>query len=308
MNIDFNYKSYETHKKHYKKNFDTEKINSWKSKKTIDYWRHERMYSKLMPIIKAYPDSSWLTVGDGRFGTDANYLLTNGIKNVLASDISDTYLEIAKRENFILDYKLENAENLSFENNTFDFVLCKEAYHHFPRPIIALYEMLRVAKNAVILIEPQDGNILSLSRLSLLKGFSILKQSFKNKIKCFFNRKPYNDYGSYEPVGNYIYTISEREIEKVALGLNYEMVSFYELNDHYIEGVEYENVNENSKLFEEIRKEINNLDSKTQKGLIKAGLLISIIFKNIPSKECIIELEKIGFENKTLTRNPYSKI
>ena len=156
---DFNTKSYELHKKHFEETSGAQ-LENWKRNDTVDYWRHERSYSLMNPLLAAYPEASWLTVGDGRYGTDAHYILGKGMKQVMASDISDTLLIEAKRDGFITDYRTENAEKMTFPDGHFDFVLCKEAYHHFPRPAIALYEMLRVAKKGVILIEPLDKNIL----------------------------------------------------------------------------------------------------------------------------------------------------
>jgi SAM-dependent methyltransferase len=49
------------------------------------------------------------------------------------------------------NFQKENAEQLSFEDESFDFVLCKEAYHHFPRPMIALYEMIRRRCRLIVL-------------------------------------------------------------------------------------------------------------------------------------------------------------
>ena len=43
----------------------------WLENDTIDAWRHARMYSALDPLLETYPDASWLTVGDGRYGKDA---------------------------------------------------------------------------------------------------------------------------------------------------------------------------------------------------------------------------------------------
>lgn len=123
MSKDFHEISYQAHQRHHSDSFDEKKLGSWKRKDTIDYWRHKRMYEILDPLIESYPESDWLTIGDGRYGTDANYIITKGIKTVVASDLSDTYLKIAKYEGFILDYKVENAEKLSFQNESFDFIL-----------------------------------------------------------------------------------------------------------------------------------------------------------------------------------------
>ena len=106
MSKDFHEISYQAHQRHHSDSFDEKKLGSWKRKDTIDYWRHKRMYETLDPLIESYPESDWLTIGDGRYGTDANYIIT-----VVASDLSDTYLKIAKNEGFILDYKVEKPKN-----------------------------------------------------------------------------------------------------------------------------------------------------------------------------------------------------
>ena len=43
--------------------------------------------------------------------------------------------------------------------------------------------------------------------------------------------------GYFESTGNYAYHISKREIEKVALALNYQYVAFKGLNDSYFSGL-----------------------------------------------------------------------
>ena len=115
----------------------------WLRKNTLDYWRHHRMLSKLDLFIKK--GEKWLTIGDGRYGTEAHYIISNGA-SALATDYSDKLLKIGKDIGFINDYQKENAESLSFQDNEFDYVLIKEAFHHFPRPWIALYEAFRVCK------------------------------------------------------------------------------------------------------------------------------------------------------------------
>ena len=48
---------------------------------SMDRWRHDRMYKLMGQLIKYNKNFSWLTVGDGRYGTDANALLKLGAKN-----------------------------------------------------------------------------------------------------------------------------------------------------------------------------------------------------------------------------------
>lgn len=301
--MEFNQTSYEKHTNMYSKT-DLDTMNKWTQKNTVDYWRHKRMYDTMLPLLSCYKDASWLTIGDGRYGTDANYLLQY-TKNVVASDIAEECLKVAKENNFIQEYKIENAESLSFENNSFDFVVCKEAYHHFPRPMIAVYEMIRVAKNAIILIEPNDSNTIIPQQQSFASAFFWFKQSCKNAIKKLLNKPIFYHQGNYEDVGNYVFSISEREIEKVGLGLNLDMVAFKGINDYYIEGVESELLENNGPLFNTIKNNIAIEDNLVKKGARKPGLLTAILFKKMPSDECISALKKDGFSITKLTKNPY---
>ena len=109
---------------------------------SVDNWRHTRMLESALPLIAAHPGSSWITVGDGRYGSDAGFLHGRGVA-VTATTLTDERLRVAFERGLIPAYRAENAEKLSYSDDAIDFVLCKEAYHHFPRPPVALYEMLR---------------------------------------------------------------------------------------------------------------------------------------------------------------------
>ena len=98
----------------------------------------------------------WLTVGDYYFGMDAHSLLRRGAGSVLATDIAEKRLKIGKEKGLIHEYKALNADVLDLPSNSVDFAFCKEAFHHFPRPMRSLYELMRVAKRGVLLIEPNE--------------------------------------------------------------------------------------------------------------------------------------------------------
>ena len=115
----------------------------------------------LEPLLDS--SKTWLTVADYN-GLEANYLLQRS-QNVVASDISDAMLREAKKEGLITEFSKQNVEELTYEDNSFDYVMCKEAFHHFPRAYLGLYEMIRVSRIATILVtEPID----ILSKMSLL--------------------------------------------------------------------------------------------------------------------------------------------
>jgi len=295
----FQEKSYRRHYEHSKIYIPgSEKeatAKTWFEKDTVDAWRHRRMYQVLDPILIADPKAKWLTVGDGRFGSDAKYILEKGC-DALASDISDLLLKEAKDIGYIHEYKMENAEALSFKDSEFDYVLCKESYHHFPRPMIALYEMLRVASKGVLLIEPND--LCMKNKISI-----ILFKNMINIIKLLLRRK--TNRHSFEESGNYVYSISKREIEKVALGLNYKIVAFKGINDVFFAGVELEKLSEKGPLQRKVRVIINIVNFLCKLGFMDYGLLAAIIFKKEPSEELLKKLAKNGYEIMHLPENPY---
>lgn len=294
----FQEKSYQQHSEHFNEYSPGGKkeahAKTWFEKDTVDAWRHQRMYQVLDPILIADPGAKWLTVGDGRYGKDAKYILEKGC-DALASNISDVLLKEAKDLGYISEYKKENAESLSFQDSEFDYVFCKESYHHFPRPMIALYEMLRVASKGVLLIEPNDACINN-------KFSEILFRNLKNIIKLLLRRKidiPF------EESGNFIFSISRREIEKVALGLNYKIIAFKGINDRYFAGVEYEKLSEKGPLQKKVRVLINIANFLCKLGFMDYGILAAIIFKKEPSKELVQQLTKEGYDIIHLPDNPY---
>ncbi|BAZ53533.1 2-methyl-6-phytyl-1,4-hydroquinone methyltransferase [Nostoc sp. NIES-4103] len=292
--------SYQKHENHFNDHISggakSNIAKTWFNKDTVDAWRHDRIRRVLMPLLNYFPESNWLTVGDGRYGTDAHFLKENGI-NALATDISDVLLKEGKELGFIDDFAKENAEKLSFGNDQFDFVYCKEAYHHFPRPIIALHEMIRVAKIGVVLTEPKDPEISS----NFIKIFFRNLNSF---VKEFLGKKGSTSH-NFEVVGNYVYTISEREIEKVALGINLQYVAFKVMYDHYIPGVEFEQSISSNKVFQKVKSRIALLEILDRLGLNNRGLLTAVIFKEPPSEKLQTSLNSAGFKLVKLPKNPY---
>src|SRR5690606_20050300 len=107
-------------------------------------------------------------------------------------------------------------------DGTYDIVFCKEAFHHFPRPYMALYEMIRVAKEAVIMIEPAENSVTTgvKTKNYLLSATRLFFSKLLGK-----NYQPYlpalNDLNhTYEEAGNYLYAVSVRELEKLVHGMD----------------------------------------------------------------------------------------
>lgn len=293
---DFTEVSYERHENHYDADsgeYDTaaERLEH----DTVDAWRHQRMYETVTPILNSDPDTRWLTVGDGRYGSEAQFLSENGA-DALPTDLSTNLLEAAESAGYIDEYSKENAESLSFDEGTFDYVLCKESYHHFPRPMVALYEMLRVARKAVVLIEPEDSHVERTLRQSL---FHRIVDALTDSLPSGLRR---NDF---EQSGNYKYTISRREMEKVALGLNHEIIAFRGINDAYVSGVENELMSESGSVQRQVRRRIRLKDVLCKAGLINNSLLTVVLFPSPPSSAVKEALAKNSFDIVSLPENPY---
>ena len=257
---------------------------SWFSEDTADFWRHERMMEPLFHCLAHTKDDKWLTVGDGHYGLDAIRMMRRGYKSVLPTNISGTFLAEAKERGLIPAYSEENAEKLSFGDDAFDFVLCKEAFHHFPRPMIALYEMLRVARKGVVLIEPQD------------------KYADPPVI-------PGEDQPAYEAVGNYVFATSRREFNKVCWGLDLPAIAYKNICDVYLPGVEYVQAKDGEPLFERLKTETAEAELKAKQLLLKPNVLLTVIFKEKPDQATVDRFTKDaeGWTLRQFAGNPHLK-
>jgi len=254
---------------------------------SVDNWRHQRMLELTRSIWRLLPKSKWITVGDGRYGSDANFLYANGI-DVIATSLTDEHLKYAKDKGFIPAFCAENAERISMEDNSVDFVLCKEAYHHFPRPPIALYEMLRVARIAVVLIEPIDNP-------RLLDG---LKQIIKRVLRG--DREI-----QFETSGNFLYRLNLRELEKLMTAMGAEDVLFKGINDFFHPRLSKYKKNEFNLGFVLTKFGIFLQNVFSRLGLLGYGLACVVVFKQGAGSEIIACLKGSGFTHVELPKNPY---
>jgi SAM-dependent methyltransferase len=265
---------------------------SWFDHSTIDYWRHSRAY-EIADYLGGQPGEKWLTIGDGRFGLDSVRLTARGVANVLPTDIDETLLKAAKEKGVLKDYSVENAEQLSFQNGSFDYVFCKEALHHFPRPAIALYEMLRVSRKGVVLIEPKD-RIGSPRRLLGVLARRLLGRARRHM-----------DTNFYEEDGNYIFSISPRDMEKVALAINMPQLAFKGLNDYYEPGLEFEPMA--SDRARKVLRRVKYLDFQCWLGFESHQILMAALFYEPVTKDVRKKMESAGWDFIDLPRNPYLK-
>jgi ubiquinone/menaquinone biosynthesis C-methylase UbiE len=258
---------------------------------SVDAWRHRRMHEMLRPLIATNPAAKWITLGDGSYGSDAYFLQQQGV-DVLASSLTDHSLRISAEKGFLKKYAAVNAEEIPYEDGAFDFVLCKEAYHHFPRPAIAFYEMLRVAKEAVVLIEPYDGPERFLDMIK-----EPMKKLLWGKTQTIH----------FEPSGNFIYRIHPKEKGKKLAAMGYAAVAHKTFNDIYLP--KYGTAKEgNTKGHLATKLAIFLQDILCALRLLNPGLVTVVSFKQMPPEELIKEMKRAGFSFDVLPVNPYETI
>lgn len=108
-----------------------------------------------------------LDMGAG-YGTTANYLTEKGFE-VTAIDLDDESIAVAKSINPNINYLKVNAEDLPFEDASFDTLVLRDALHHFVGEADfdkVKKEMLRVLKpgGVVIFFDPNVNFMLKTMR------------------------------------------------------------------------------------------------------------------------------------------------
>jgi hypothetical protein len=255
---------------------------------SIDAWRHQRMHDTLLTLLNAYPNSTWLTLGDGSYGSDAHYLQSHGA-DATASSLTDATLQGARQRGYITKYLVQNAEALTAKDDSYEFILCKESYHHFPRPPIAYYEMWRVASRAIVLIEPVDG-------------CPRVLDSFKWLVKKLLRG---DSTDQFEPSGNFLYRVNPREIEKMATALSGTYVAVRRYNDFYYAKARHDKYGSATmgNLITQLGLLVQNVLCRI--GLMNFGLATVVVFKHEIDDGLKTNLRQNGFMLFEVPKNPY---
>jgi ubiquinone/menaquinone biosynthesis C-methylase UbiE len=273
-------KSYQTHQNWFQKIEKEEKLAILRN--THSTRDNSIRYNHLRPILN--PNDRWFTVGDC-YGTDAKWL-SSYCKEVTATDIQKDLIELAQQEGIIKSFSGQNAENMTFADDSFDFAYCCETFHHFPRPYIAVYEMLRCAKKGVIIDEPADPYI-RMPFFMFICNLLDTKKNPKRSSKFWKNRF------SFEIVGNYVYKTSRREFEKIAMGIGLPAIAFYHYNF----------LQKKNKFSQKV--ECFFFKMLTSLKIIPYKRLVTILFKDLPDNETKKALRKQGYYYYELPENPY---
>jgi len=290
-------KSHEAHELHLKNLIHEKEMRLFhiKNQDCVSYMINIRTLAMLEPFWSK--PNNWLTIADYN-GLEANFLRHKS-QDVMASDISDAFLAEAKAEGLIEDYRKINVEKIDLPDNSYDYVSCREAFHHFPRPYLGLYEMLRVSKKATMLIEPIDV----LTRMPLL----LAVKNILDRFNPLLINKLWKNRFSFETVGNYVFKVSEREIEKIAMGIGLRLIAFKGINVLLHFKDEVLEVPHNRKVWRKLQSQLRIKDILCKLKIIPYNTVCSIIFKEYPDETTLRKMREQGFKIIPLPENPYLK-
>lgn len=126
----------------------------------IRYLRDRRLHLALDAVRKLAGgpiESLSVLLVCGGVGGEATFFTNHGFSDVTNTDFSENALSVCKRRDERLKTRLLNAEAMDLEDLSYDLVVVQDGLHHLPRPALGLNEMIRVARKAVIVLEPHTG-------------------------------------------------------------------------------------------------------------------------------------------------------
>jgi len=146
-------------------------------------------------------NASMLIIGGGI--NDIRIIDKLKYQNVTITNINESIKEIVLLPT---KWALQDANELKYNDNSFDYVIANACLHHFKNPHGALTEMYRVAKSGLIFIESRDS--ITMRILTSLK----FTQEYETAA-VFFNGCKTGGLDNSD-IPNYVYRWTEREVEK----------------------------------------------------------------------------------------------
>jgi SAM-dependent methyltransferase len=126
-------------------------------------------------------------------------------------------------------WRREDAQDLTLEDDSFDFAFVSDGLHHCSAPHRAMLEMYRVAKRGIIVFESRDSVLMRLAcRIGLSSEYEL-----EAVVSDDFSRGGVNNSG----IPNFVYRWTEAEFEKTIRSFNprgqHDFRFFYALNLPY---------------------------------------------------------------------------
>lgn len=161
----------------------------------------QTIYDKAISQAGIQMDDTVLVLCGGSY--DRATFLKAGHKNVVISNL-DPHAGVTDYEPY--RWERQDAEAISYDNESFDWCVVHAGLHHCGSPHWALCEMLRVARKGVIVVEAADNTLMRFGVwLGLTEDYELTPALLsEGKSGGYRNTK----------IPNYVYRWTEREIEK----------------------------------------------------------------------------------------------
>jgi|SRR5215472_14978815 len=88
---------------------------------------------------------------------EASVICDMGFTDVTVSDISTVALDLALKLDGRLSGRILDAGAIDLPDDSFDVVVLQDGLHHLQSPVGGMVEMLRVARRAIVFLEPHDS-------------------------------------------------------------------------------------------------------------------------------------------------------
>ena len=166
-----------------------------------------QFYSSIVEKRIINKDSSILICGGGLL--DKETFLNLEYTNVTLSNL-DTRTSADKFAPYKWDY--QDAQSLSYNDDSFDYVVIHAAIHHAPMPHKVLLEMYRVSRIGILAFEARDSLLMQIvTKLNLAQEYE--------HAAVFYNDCSHGGVNNTH-IPNYVYRWTEREIEKTIQSYN----------------------------------------------------------------------------------------
>lgn len=178
---------------------EKDRIRSSEKRLFHDYFREIPFRYMAKLLQKHHIDISnkkILIAGCGK-GTDIYYLRKFYSPKIHVIDILKPAVEECVNAFNDIRGTVADIEQLPFNDNCFDYSFTAASLHHLSRPTLGLYELLRVSKYGIIVIEPNDS---ILTRMATFLGFA----------------------HAIEKTGNYVFRFAKRDVIKITRSLFFD--------------------------------------------------------------------------------------
>lgn len=283
------------HDADFRRRLDNGTVETWLSWDNADSWGSALCLEELRPLLANVPQRRILTLGDGKGGKEARFCKELG-HYAVATDLCTDVLAEAHARGLIDEYAAANVEALPFDDESFDYVVVKETLHHVQRPYLAVYEMLRVAREGIIIIEPHHSESVGLATF------------LKRTVRRLFARNAAGESVNwprtgFEESGNYLFRFQPFKLAQCMIAMGYTSLAYtyahaaFEMGCAALRGAALESYIAKKRRQQAWRDRLRGKESR--------ALLVFAAFKQGLDAGVKSRLVEAGFQIPKIRANPY---